>query len=245
MQQTWLQALEWDDVLPPEHKEQWKSWFSELPLLQEVKIPRCLKDRNRKVRSVTLHTFSDASEKAYPAAVYSRQEYEDGAITTRLVASKTRLAPVKAVSIPSLELMGALIGLRLTTQVCSALEIATDDVTYWVDRLNVGFWIRGQSREYKPFVAHRVGEIHEQSHPGQRRFVPTSLNPTDFGTRGMTARELTESERWWSGPEILRHLEAEWPVCKFDKPSREAMKSSNQHQDRTMKIRLVLMPPYS
>jgi len=99
MQQTWLQALEWDDVLPPEHKEQWKSWFSELPLLEEVKIPRCSKDRNREVHSVTLHTFSDASEKAYSAAVYSRHEYQDGTITTRLVASKTRLAPVKAVSL--------------------------------------------------------------------------------------------------------------------------------------------------
>jgi len=40
----------------------------------------------------------------------------------------------------------------------------------------------------------------------------------------MTARELAESERWWSGPEFLRHPEAEWPVCKFDKPSPEAMK---------------------
>ena len=224
MQQTWLQALEWDDVLPPEHKEQWKNWFSGLPLREEVKIPRCLKDRNRGVRSVSLHAFSDASEKAYFAAVYSRHGYEDVTITTRLVASKTRLAPVKAMSIPRLELMGALIGLKLTTQVCSALKIATDDVTYWVDSLNVGFWIRGQSREYKPSVAHRVGEIHEQSHPGQWRYVPTNLNPADFGTRGMTARELAESERWWSGLESLRHPEAEWPVCKFDKPSCEAMK---------------------
>jgi len=120
--------------------------------------------------------------------------------------------------------MGALIGLRLTTQVYSALEIATDDVTEGVDSLNVGVWTRGQSREYKPFVAHWVGEIHEQSHPGQWRYVPTNLNPADFGTRGMTARELAESGRWWSGPEFLRRPEAEWPVCKFDKPSREAMK---------------------
>ena len=114
MQQTWLQALEWDEVLPPEQKEQWKSWFSELPLLEEIKIPHCLKDGRKQVTSVSLHTFTDASEKAYSAAVYSRQEYEDGVVTVRLIASKTRLAPVKAISIPRLELMGALIGLRLT-----------------------------------------------------------------------------------------------------------------------------------
>ena len=59
--------------------------------------------------------------------------------------------------------MGALIGLRLANQVCSALKVPSSNVTYWVDRLNVGFWIRGQSRVYKPFVAHRMGEIHEKS----------------------------------------------------------------------------------
>ena len=61
--------------------------------------------------------------------------------------------------------MGALIGLRLAGQVCSALDVPSSFVTYWVDSLNVGFWIRGQSREYKPFAAHRVGEIHDKSNP--------------------------------------------------------------------------------
>ena len=105
--------------------------------------------------------------------------------------------------------MGALTGLRLTRQVCSALNIETNAVTYWVDSLNVGFWIRGQSREYKPFVAHRVGEIHDSSNPDQWRYVPTHLNPADFGTRGMAAKELAESTRWWNGPEFSRSPEGE------------------------------------
>lgn len=219
MQQAWLEALQWEDPLRSKQKEEWKSWFSDLSLLEEIKIPWCLKDTSTKESSITLHTFSDASKKAYAATVYTRHEYEDGSATTRLIASKTRLALLKTVSIPRLELMGALIGLRLANQVCSALKIPSSNVTYWVDSPNVGFWIWGQSREYKPFVANRIGEIHDKSNPDQWCY----LNPADLGTRGMTARELTESSKWWNGPNFLQCPETEWLDCKFDKPSREAM----------------------
>ena len=121
---------------------------------------------------MTVHTFTDASEKAYAAAVYARYEFEDGSIGTRLITAKTRLAPLKALSIPRLELMGAVIGLRLTRQVCEALGVQRNKATYWVDSCNVGYWIHGQSRNYKPFVALRVGEIHEGSNPDQWRYVP-------------------------------------------------------------------------
>ena len=93
--------------------------------------------------------------------------YEDGDVTARLIMSKSRLAPLKAVSIPRLELLGTLVGLRLTRQVCFTLKIPTNGVTYWVDSMNVGYWIEGQSGKYMPFISHRVGEIHEFSAPNQ------------------------------------------------------------------------------
>lgn len=83
LQQAWLDALAWDEVLPSEQKE-------ELPLPEKIKIPWCLKDTSTKEASITQHTFSDASERAYTAAVYSRHEYQDGSITTQLITSKTR-----------------------------------------------------------------------------------------------------------------------------------------------------------
>ena len=58
--------------------------------------------------------FTDTSEKAYAVTVYARYEMEDGSIGTRLITAKTRLAPPKVISIPRLELMGAVIGVRLT-----------------------------------------------------------------------------------------------------------------------------------
>ena len=79
-----------------------------------MNIPRCLKTPSPEMEELSIHTFSDASENAYTAVVYARHVYEDGNITTRLIMSKSRLAPLKAVSIPRLELLEALIGLRLT-----------------------------------------------------------------------------------------------------------------------------------
>ena len=222
MQQTWLQALEWDEVLPPEQKEQWKSWLRKL--LEEIKVPRGLKNGSKQVTSVSLHTFTDASQKAYSVALYHRQEYKDWMVTVRLIASNTRLEPVKAINVPRLELMGALIVLRLTKQVGSALDITTDGVTSWVESENVGFWIRRQSREYKPLVAQRVGGIHKQSNPEQWRHVPGHKRPADLCTWRITARELAVSESWWNGPEFLHRPEAKWPIGRFDKPSRKTMK---------------------
>ena len=100
IQQAWVEATGWDVPLPGHHQKQWKSWFEESIGLQGIRIPRCLKDRHSTAVKASLHTFSDASEAAYAAAVYIRHKYEDKSITTRLVGSKTQLSPLKAMSIP-------------------------------------------------------------------------------------------------------------------------------------------------
>ena len=144
--------------------------------------------------------------------------YEDGDVTARLIMSESRLAPLKAVSIPRLELLGTLVGLRLTRQVCSTLKIPTNGVTYRVDSMNKGYWIQGQSREYKLFIAHRVGEIHEFSAPNQWHYVPMDVNPANLGTRGLTVAELASTDFWWNGPKFLKKSRQDWPEYKFDKP---------------------------
>jgi len=214
MQEAWMSSLGWDEELPDHLQRKWKQWFNELELLDKITVQRCLRD-DKEVQDITVHTFSDASDKAYAAATYTRHEYDDGTVSIQLVAAKSRLAPVKAVSIPRLELMGALTGQRLTKKVCLALNLSLDKVTYWVDSDNVGFWIQGQSRNYKPFVAHRVGEIHEESNPDQWRYVSTKVNPADKATRGLSADELSTDDCWWHGPTFLQNDQSEWPTRKF------------------------------
>ena len=146
IQKAWLEARDWDELLPTPHQREWTKWFRELEDLELVKIPRCLKDPSPKVEQLSIHTFSEASKNAYTAVVYARHVYEDGNITARLIMSKSRLSPLKTVSIPRLELLGALIGLRLTRQVFSTLKIPTNGATYSADSMNVGYCIQGKSK---------------------------------------------------------------------------------------------------
>ena len=151
MQQAWVQGLSWDEHLPEEHRRTWKQWFEELIKLSLIKIPRCLR-KSIEVGHIEIHTFSDASEKAYSAVVYIRHEYKDGGVSVRLVAAKTRLAPLKTISIPRLELMGAVIGLRLSKQVFTALELPVQDVTFWIDSTTVCFldpWTKSKVQDFR------------------------------------------------------------------------------------------------
>ena len=87
-----------------------QQWFEELSDLPRLRIPRCLRTGTG-VRRITLNTFVDASQRAYGAAAYSRHLYEDGTLTCRLVALKSRVTPLQAISIPHLKLIAAEVGL--------------------------------------------------------------------------------------------------------------------------------------
>ena len=157
----------------------------------------------------------DASLLAYAAVSYVRHEYEDGEVTVQFAAAKAKVAPTKATTIPRLELMAAVLGLRLARKVSKLLDIPFENCTLWTDSKDVICWIQGQSRRYKTFVANRVSEIHEKSNPRQWRHVPTELNCADDATRGLHARVLTIEHRWFRGPEFLYENEDGWPQGKY------------------------------
>ena len=146
------------------------------------------------VKKITLHTFTDASQQTYGAATYSRHLYEDGSVTCRLVASKSRVAPLQAVSIPRLELMAAVVGLRLAEAVGNILNLPKHEWLFWSDSVDVLYWIRGRSRKFKPFVANSVGEIQSLTDPEQWRHMPTKQNPADLLTRGLSVCTLIDEE---------------------------------------------------
>ena len=206
MQKMWIAGTDWDDLLSDNLVNEVNLWFSELDQLQELRIPRCLQ-QNNDVTKINVHTFVDASQGVYGAAVvYVRMEYKDQTVSVRFVAAKTKVAPLQSVGIPRMELMGACLGVKLTQSVIKVLLVPMQHVVLWCDSTSVLLWIRGHGKIFKPFVANRIGEIQSSTNPDQWRYVPTESNPANYLTRGKVS-ELVERKSWWEGPTYLQDVE--------------------------------------
>ncbi|XP_068720412.1 uncharacterized protein [Montipora capricornis] len=215
LQEMWASGVDWDEPISTILSLRASQWFDELAVLPSLHIPRCLRTPCV-VRDVTLHTFVDASQEAYGAICYTRHVYEDGSVSCCLVASRSRVAPLKAVSIPRLELMAAVVGLKLCETVGRVLRIENHRWTFWSDRMDVLYWVRGRSRKFKPFVANRMGEIQALTNPDQWRLVSSRQNPADLLTRGLSVTKLIDEEKWWHGPLFLKQDPTGWPENRVE-----------------------------
>ena len=128
---------DWDDELTEPLISSSRAWFGELGELKDIQVPRRLWNEVMTAETMSLHTFVDASESAYGAVIYARCQYQDGLVSTNIVAAKTRVSPNIATSIPRLELMGAIVGVRLTTRISEVLGEKMTKSTIWCDSVNV------------------------------------------------------------------------------------------------------------
>ena len=147
LQKGWLQGTDWDELLLASVSDSLTDRLSQLGQHTGVHIPRCLCTGAEATESEE-HVFCDASQDAYGAVAYFRTVDAPGDVTVRLISSRDRVAPVKTVSIPRLELMAANIGAALATTTTGTWK--TSQAILWTDSLNVLFWNRNQSRSFKP-----------------------------------------------------------------------------------------------
>ena len=206
-----LDKLDWDGELQDDLRKQWNSLLSEIEFLNDIRLPRCYYLTYSKSLTTQIHGFSDASERAIGAVVYARTVYENGGVDVKLIASKTRVAPVKRQTIPRLELAAATVLAKLVDSLLKALDWNVE-VFYWVDSMTALHWIRND-RAWKPYILHRVNEIRSVSSAESWHFCPGSLNPADLPSRGISGQELSNSSLWFSGPEFLTRDEEGWPKC--------------------------------
>jgi len=210
LQDIWRTDLGWDDELTTDLCGKWEEWLLELQNIGQVKISRCFTGHVKVNENRQLHCYCDASEKAFAAVIYIRSESESG-ILTALVCSKARVAPLKPMSIPRLELQAALLGARLMDSVKKELEFKISGTYFWTDSRTVLCWLRSDSRRFKTFVSHRIGEISELTHIQDWNWVPTKFNAADLATRNCKPCEFTADNWWWTGPDYLRNPEVSWP----------------------------------
>ncbi|XP_022836674.1 uncharacterized protein LOC111364045, partial [Spodoptera litura] len=124
IQKLWLAGVGWDDHVPEKLKEEWITYRKDLENLSKVYVPRWLGTSNSSV--IELHGFSDASKAAYAAVVYTRCVDSSGNIQVTLLMAKTKVAPIRTVSIPRLELCAAVLLARLLIDVARAMNIDKD-----------------------------------------------------------------------------------------------------------------------
>lgn len=203
IQKLWTAGLDWDDKLPEELLREWERYREELSRLVNFHIPRWMQTTTSDVQ-VELQGFCDASSAAYAAVVYIRCIAADGKVETHLVTAKTKVAPIKQVSIPRLELCGAVLVAKLLLEVAEVLNVKKSDLHAWTDSSIVLAWLSDHPSRWKTFVANRTSEILNLLDSSQWSYVQSKQNPADCASRGILPSELIENELWKYGPDWLR-----------------------------------------
>lgn len=209
LQRLWLQSLEWDEPLPREIMEMWMQFKEEIPTINNIKINRWI--QSLPDSRMELHGFADASEMAFAAVVYARIIDKDNNIYTNIIAAKTRVAPLKQISLPRLELCGAVLLTKLLAVVKKSLSVQDEMCYAWTDSEITLAWIRAQPKRWNTFVANRVATIQATTSPAQWKHVSSTHNPADCASRGLQPHQLQEHPLWWHGPSWLQQPSTEWP----------------------------------
>ena len=180
-------------------------------------MERCLKPANfGTVVSRQIHNFSDASSTGYGQVTYLRIENEKGDIHCAFLLGKARVAPVKTMTIPRLELTAATVSVRVGEMIAKELDEPAESKTYWTDSTTVLKYIRNNKKRFHVFVANRVQTIRDETNSNQWRYVGTDINPADDSSRGLKGHELSKQHRWITGPNFLWLPESEWPQLPAD-----------------------------
>ena len=212
-QEICLGRYGWDTLLPPHLEQLWRKWLTDLEKVRVIIVPRCIYHGiSEQIVSYSLHTYGDASLKAYCAAIYIVIQTAISSYV-HLLSSKTRVAPLKKQTIPRLELLSALIAARLFTSVKEALEpsITFEASYFWLDSITALYWIKSKG-EMKQFVQNRVDEILDLTGREQWFHCKGTENPADLGTRGILPSQLEENSLWFQGPSWLSEGQKNWPL---------------------------------
>ncbi|XP_065222567.1 uncharacterized protein LOC135847089 [Planococcus citri] len=208
IQELWSEQIQWDDAVEPEFQIRFEGFLKDAASAAAIEFERYLGTGDYKQGHFELHGFGDASRQAYAACIYIKGTY-DGKTVTRLLVSKTRLAPKTSPrTIPQLELCAADLLVQLLKGVTTELNYPISKCFVYTDSSIVISYLAKPAGHWKPFVANRVQRITDLIPPAQWRHVPGDQNPADLATRSDSfATFLQRPELWQYGPEFLQNVE--------------------------------------
>ena len=204
LQDLCRQKMDWDDPVSDEITTRWERWRITLPLLEKVKLNRCIKPPGFGTPLQTeVHSFSDASESGIGQVSYLRVVNANGDVHVSFLMAKSRVAPIKPISIPRMELTAAVVSVNVTKMLQSELDYDNLWSVYYTDSEVVIGYIGNDARRFHVYVGNRVQYIRDRSDPEQWHHVSGKDNPADEASRSLTASQLLSNKRWLSGPDFL------------------------------------------
>ncbi|XP_035222591.1 uncharacterized protein LOC118195398 [Stegodyphus dumicola] len=188
LQECWKQEIAWDAKLPEAITKKFLNWQNQITHLKNIFIPRWMTKRTSPEKQCSLHVFADASKNAYAACDFIRIETEES-VSCELVRAKNRITPLKAITIPRLELLACLIAANVKTD----LKRPDLETHYWTDSSSALSWIK-RDEHWTTFVSNTTQEIRDLSPLDDWHHVQGNLNPADISSRGSSVRYPIEAK---------------------------------------------------
>ena len=198
--------------MPLNKEGQWSPWKEFLPLMSKIEIPHCYFSDpiDQKQVEVQIHHFCDASEIGYGTVSYLRITHLDKTISCSFILAKSRNAPVRAPTIPRMELQSSVLAVCMDKFIQAELDLPVNK-TGLTDSTITLFFVSNESKRFKTYLTNRLNETPQSSDKEQWRHCPGKMNPADDCSRGLDAQQLLDNDTWLKGPQFFWQTEDHWP----------------------------------
>ena len=213
LQEACRAELDWDDKLEAltQSCSDWSRWLRGLSDLDQVVLARSLLLPGKVAVRHDLNVFCDASASGYGCVAYVRTIYDDNSCNCAFVIAKSRVASLKTLTIPRLELSAAVLGAKVANFVVRELDLSFSNVYLWSDSVAVLRYLHNTNKRFTTFVANRLTTLHALTNINQWFYVPSALNPADIASRGVFPDKAHCCEMWFHGPGFLHAVDVVWP----------------------------------
>ncbi|XP_075150536.1 uncharacterized protein LOC142224641 [Haematobia irritans] len=179
MQQLWMEKSGWDNEISSDSLRNWNYILYVLSQMNVIEIPRWT--QYMPTDKIQIHGFCDSSKGAYCACVYLRLQTSTSTVFSNLFMAKRKVAPIKPVSLPKLEVNGAHLLSHLVKYISQIFDNQVTSVTLWSDASIVLGWLSKPPYSWETYVVNRPSLIHELVPNAKWRYIATHHNPADIG----------------------------------------------------------------